>query len=68
MNDAFVTVLDVAGGRDIALRCPRPRRAGGTCVKRGPIPLVAPLHAALDAAAQRRYREPVIDRHFRFDS
>jgi len=30
-------------------------------VERGPIPLVAPLHAALDAAAQRPYQEQCQD-------
>jgi len=42
------------GGGDGALRRPRPRsRADGTCVERGSIPLVAPLHAALHGAARR---------------
>ena len=30
-------------------------------MERGPIPLVAPLHAALDAAAQRPYQEQCQD-------
>jgi len=63
------TAFDVAGGRDIALRCPRPRsRAGGTCVERGSIPLVAPLHAALDAAAQRPYQKQCQEAPFNGDA
>jgi hypothetical protein len=38
-------------GRDIALRCPRLRRAGGTCVVAHPTRNVAPLDAARTAVA-----------------
>ena len=38
-----------AHGRDIALRCPRPRRAGGTYAENRPATKVAPLDAALTA-------------------
>ena len=47
-----------AFGRDIALRCPRPRPAGGSNHARRTDPIllhVAPLYAAPDGAARRPY-------------
>ena len=41
--------LRAPNGRDIALRCPRPRRAGGTCAVERLTTLVAPLNAARTA-------------------
>jgi hypothetical protein len=49
--------IDLAEGRDIALRCPRPRRAGGTSCREARITShVAPLVRGADGAARRPYQ------------